>query len=789
MTEGPDQITFLPKEIMKWGARRGSTSRSCANGLLGTGRPCAIEPLEPRCLFSSVFGSIDQSFGVIGHAYAPITAAGNSPDDSPGTGSLVIAANGDIYATGSAGIAKFSSAGVRDQSYGTDGLASVPSGNIVGQAADSNGLLYFLTASSTGTDLVRYSADGVADGAYGDAGVMQVSSDTSLEPAALAVQPDNKIVIAYLQDSLNLFVQRFDANGSLDTTFANSGDLQIQNFLNLPIQQSVNVGYAGYAQINGCSVMANSDIVIGGGSIVDYDPGPAFSGQDFVLRLTPAGALDPTYGTDGISGRYQFRGVPNDGDVDPEVENLLLDTLFAANSSGIVTITRPYSEQAGEGIDYFNTLGASSFSDPADDGAGSPIGVAVLPDGQAVLLQGNWLTIANFDGTVAQSATVASFDPEEVDEVSPRQSIAMAPDGDLIALGAPASGSGAELTAISLGSESAPTPEAIPNATVNAISSAPNGSLDLAYHNSASNDLQFVAGVPDGQWGTPITVDPTAGAGDAIAIDTNPANPSLIDIAYYDHGTKSLKLATSTDAGKTFSTHTIDAAGDVGESPSIYVNHLGLASIAFYNQTTQHLQFAAQKPGGRWKISTIDASGNVGADAVLVPSPSGQLTIAYSDKTRGWLKLAERNNNGKWQIAKAAVAPEGAEGISMAYGIADSAAIAFYDISRHELRVTQLTDSTGLSFSTTTVAPNLGELTEIFAGSSLSATTTIYAYDAAGDNIQKFGVSSNEPAEYYPEGAVVADGGNYFSQTDADGIDVAAYLDNSTGELAVGPIA
>jgi len=287
-------------------------------------------------------------------------------------------------------------------------------------------------------------------------------------------------------------------------------------------------------------------------------------------------------------------------------------------------------------------------------------------------------------------------------------------------------------------------------------------------------------------------VDASAGAGDFVSIATDPVSGSLIEIAYFDASAGSLKLATSTNTGASFTTQTIDAAGSVGESPSIYINHLDLASIAFYNQTTHHLQFAAQTLNRQWHISTIDARRDVGRDAVMAASPSGSLSVAYSDDARGWLKLATQKSNGTWQIDKAAVAPGGVEGIALGYGGTDTAAIAFYDIARHKLRVAEMTDSSSVSFSTTTVAADVGESTEICLAFNSGETPILFAFDATDDNVLEFQWDDYRDfwvRQFDPTATLVAGGGKYLSLTDDGGVEMAAYLESTTGGLTVSRIA
>jgi uncharacterized delta-60 repeat protein len=739
----------------------------------------AVERLEHRTLFSSSVGSIDESFGALGHAYAPVGGTGLTA----GGAHVIIGADGDIYVSGPAGVARFSQAGVLDGAYGTAGVAAAPSGEFSSVAVDSLGDLYGLYETTTGTsqisglNLVRYTSTGVIDSSFGTDGVVRLdaSGDELFSAAQLAVQPDGKVVVAYA-DLQALTVQRFDPDGSRDATFADDGELKLQNYLNQPSSAN-NEGLDSGAEVAGCSVMANGDILVGGG-FSESSGNQHAQGGFYAVRLTPDGALDPTYGSGGISNTgLEIGSVSYAADLRPG--------LFSVAAGEMAMIVIPYTDTEGGDV-LFNASGQAMGLGAIP--AGGELGAALLTNGQRVFLNNNSLTLVSSAGVEGTPMTVAAFNYTPIYAVGETQPIAIAPDGDLLAIGASESGTGSEMTAISLGTTPAPTPEEIPDATTNAIAAAPDGAIDLAFHNTSSNDLQFVTQSPGGSWSNPITIDSSAGAGGAISIATGPASSSLIDAAYYDQGAQSLKLATSSDGGVTFSTQTIDANGNVGESPSIYVNHLGLASVAFFNQTTQHLQLARQKRNGQWKISTIDASGNVGVDVVLVPEPSGRLTVAYSDNTRGWLRWGEQNANGTWQLFKATNAASGVAGISMTYGSASAAAISFYDVARHELRLTNLTIGSGDTFSTQTVAPIMGGTTSVLLGADAGDDAVVYADDASANQFLQFSPYGNfTPGEFY--GSVpVADSSSFVSTCNDNGVEIAAYFDSATGDLVVNAI-
>src|SRR5262249_45177275 len=78
--------------------------------------------------------------------------------------------------------------------------------------------------------LARYNADGTLDTSFGANGIVLNATRRSFG-LAVAVQPDNKIVIAGEdRDSQNFAVFRYNANGSADTTFGTAGQVTSECF-------------------------------------------------------------------------------------------------------------------------------------------------------------------------------------------------------------------------------------------------------------------------------------------------------------------------------------------------------------------------------------------------------------------------------------------------------------------------------------------------------------------------------------------------------------------------------
>ncbi len=147
--------------------------------------------------------------------------------------------------------------------------------------------------------LIRYNVDGTLDSTFGSGGVVEVATNSvlveyTLHNAAVAIQPDGKIVVAASTatrspssiTSCNMLVLRFNTDGSLDTSFGQNGETDIQ------LAQ-------GMAAANAIAVLPSGQIVVAGTNLAGYI-GPEF----VVARLTSSGALDTTFGPEGQGYNY-----------------------------------------------------------------------------------------------------------------------------------------------------------------------------------------------------------------------------------------------------------------------------------------------------------------------------------------------------------------------------------------------------------------------------------------------------------------------------------------------------
>lgn len=185
------------------------------------------------------------------------------------------------------------SPGTLDTSFGGNGGIGIPGmefallpndayvGAITRQADGRIVVTGRIVGAGSDVLVLRFLSDGTLDPSFGSGGVVvtDVSGDDSAQ--AVLVQPDGRIVVAgHAASSSAMFVLRYEANGSVDTSFGTAGSTLV------PIAAST-YGYGLVRQPDG-------KLVVAGAAHLSPEPGFALA------RLTTAGQLDATFGTGGI---------------------------------------------------------------------------------------------------------------------------------------------------------------------------------------------------------------------------------------------------------------------------------------------------------------------------------------------------------------------------------------------------------------------------------------------------------------------------------------------------------
>ncbi len=140
--------------------------------------------------------------------------------------------------------------------------------------------------SSNGFAIVRYNTDGSLDTNFNGTGklVTDIGTGTNDSGYSVTVQPDGKIVVAgysFSGSSYDFAVVRYNANGSLDTSFNGTGKLV------------TDIGFITYDYANSVTVQPDGKIVVAGYS-------SSGSNYDFsVVRYNANGSLDTSFNGTG----------------------------------------------------------------------------------------------------------------------------------------------------------------------------------------------------------------------------------------------------------------------------------------------------------------------------------------------------------------------------------------------------------------------------------------------------------------------------------------------------------
>lgn len=244
-------------------------------------------------------GTLDPTFGDGGMVV--LTFAGENasadavlvqPDGKVVVGGVKTPA-GDSFA-----LVRLTSNGALDPTFGSGGVAQTRVGNTshavraVALQPDGKILLAGYTrfvGQNFDFAVLRYSANGVLDPTFGTDGVVLTDFSSRTDQAmAMALMGDGRIVLSgqTLSDDLtigDMAFARYNADGSLDTTFGNGGRAMVD--------------------VRGTPDQARGIALLAGGKIVAAGTSrdPAVSRTDIAaVRLNADGTLDPAFGTAGV---------------------------------------------------------------------------------------------------------------------------------------------------------------------------------------------------------------------------------------------------------------------------------------------------------------------------------------------------------------------------------------------------------------------------------------------------------------------------------------------------------
>jgi uncharacterized delta-60 repeat protein len=237
-------------------------------------------------------GSPDTSFSGDGELITQFggTFAGANDVAIQADGKIVIVGVSVSGDNGSFGVARFNTDGSFDTSFSSDGRLTTDFGSggegASAMAIQADGKIVVAGNSNGDIALARYNANGSLDTSFSSDGKLTTAVGSSSDVASdVAIQADGKIVVAgasYDGSNNDFAIIRYNANGSLDTSFSGDGKLTTD------IGSFDNTAYGVAIQVDGKIVAAGNGLA----------------------RYNANGSLDTTFSGDGkLTGSFAANGL------------------------------------------------------------------------------------------------------------------------------------------------------------------------------------------------------------------------------------------------------------------------------------------------------------------------------------------------------------------------------------------------------------------------------------------------------------------------------------------------
>jgi uncharacterized delta-60 repeat protein len=233
-------------------------------------------------------GILDTTFNTTGYVtYSIGVGATLEGIGTQSTGNIIVAGSAVIDGIPNFMLARFTSTGSLDTTFGSNGITLTQVGviNIISaMAIQSNDQIVVIGTADDNLTIARYNADGSIDTSFGSSGIFQPNIDPSVIGYDVALDSSGNIAIAasIIQSNVRqAMVIRLTSSGALDTTFNSTGY----------VITSIVYG----AEYYGITIQSNNDIIAAG-----YTVGP-LSNELAIARYLTNGTLDATYGTSGFT--------------------------------------------------------------------------------------------------------------------------------------------------------------------------------------------------------------------------------------------------------------------------------------------------------------------------------------------------------------------------------------------------------------------------------------------------------------------------------------------------------
>jgi uncharacterized delta-60 repeat protein len=373
-------------------------------------------------------GSLDTSFGTGGTTTASIGVGSPAPRSlaiQP-DGKMVVAFS-DVLGMSGFILARFKTDGSLDTTFNSTGIVSTPVAATMSNAValQPDGKILVAGSSGSGSNslfaLARYNMDGHLDTTFNSTGIVTTLIGANSYANAIAIQPDGKIVVAgssYSSPIDSIALARYNANGSLDTSFNSSGIV------------TTLVGSSSVA--NAVAIQPDGKIVVAGGS---------YSGANQAVtlaRYNANGSLDTTFTATGtVTTSIGMSSSANAVAIQPDGK-----IVVAGNSSPGIdhSFTLARYDADGNLDTAFHSAGTVTTSIGTSSYANA---VALQPDGKIVAAGnsssgGSWsFVVARYtsEGILDTTFNSSGIATALTGTTSGASAAAIQPDGMIVAVG------------------------------------------------------------------------------------------------------------------------------------------------------------------------------------------------------------------------------------------------------------------------------------------------------------------------------------------------------------------
>jgi uncharacterized delta-60 repeat protein len=240
-------------------------------------------------------GSLDTGFGSGGHTvtdFSKLNDRANAVALQPNTGGKILVAGYATMPNGTAdsALARYNANGTLDTTFGNKGKVTTANGQIDSMVVDGSGRILVASVTNGDLTLARYTANGTLDTTFGSGGKLVTTLKVQGDQIQMALQTDGRIVVTSTESgpttgSTQFVTARFNTNGTLDSNYGTGG---------------VVTTHVGSDDNSGGVTIDGSGRILVAGWESGLDPDGVQRDGEYLLRYTPNGTLDGSFGTGGV---------------------------------------------------------------------------------------------------------------------------------------------------------------------------------------------------------------------------------------------------------------------------------------------------------------------------------------------------------------------------------------------------------------------------------------------------------------------------------------------------------